>query len=501
MAPMTDTAHDPDRTAATPPTADPLPGTADLGSDAFALSALRAVDHSGDDGLDPLPATRRALLHQVARAQADGRAPSVVAALVRGGRPRWFAARGEVAGSAPGPDTQYRIGSLTKTFVAVAVLRLRDEGLLSLDDRLDVHLPDVPQAGDATVAQLLSHTAGLAAETGAPWWERSPGELRPEPADLHGPTPRPHPPGRRFHYSNPGFATLGALIGAVRGRDWFDVLREEVLEPLGMRRTTQSPRAPHAAGWAVHPHADAVQPEPAVDTGLMAPAGQLWSTAADLARFADFLSRGDDRVLSAASLAEMRRPAAPPEGGHWIDGYGLGMQLLMLDGRLLAGHSGSMPGFVAGLWVHPEQDVATVVLANVTSGLRAATLAADLLTAVAEQEPALPAPWHPDPAPDRELLGLSGLWYWGPAATEVRVTTGRELRLGAPGAGRGSRFRPEADGSWTGQDGYLAGERLRVVRRPDGSVSHLDAGSFVFTRRPYEPGDPVPGGVDAAGWR
>ena len=66
---------------------------------------------------------------------------------------------------------------------------------------------------------------------------------------------------------------------------------------------------------------------------------------------------------------------------------------------------------------------------------------------------------------------------------------------------RASRFRPEADGSWTGLDGYYAGETLRVVRRPDGTTSHLDLNTFVLTRTPYDPGAPVPGGVDPAGWR
>ena len=79
-----------------------------------------------------------------------------------------------------------------------------------------------------------------------------------------------------------------------------------------MARTTLSPEAPHARGFAVHPWADVMQLEPAEATGLMAPAGELWSTAEDLCRFAAFLLDGDDRVLPAATLAEMRAPASPP---------------------------------------------------------------------------------------------------------------------------------------------------------------------------------------------
>src|SRR5690606_23068785 len=171
-----------------------------------------------------LPSTRRALLHRSAAAQADGRAPSVVAAVVRGGRTVWTGARAWSGEAVPDADTQYRIGSITKTFTAVLVLRLRDEGVLDLGDPLEKHLPGTG-VGEATIAQLLAHAGGLAAETPGPWWERTPGSLRPELADVLGERPLVHPVGRRFHYSNPGYALLGALIEKVRGASWEDVLR------------------------------------------------------------------------------------------------------------------------------------------------------------------------------------------------------------------------------------------------------------------------------------
>ncbi|CAM5731392.1 Class A beta-lactamase-related serine hydrolase OS=Streptomyces alboniger OX=132473 GN=CP975_17510 PE=4 SV=1 [Streptomyces alboniger] len=252
-----------------------------------------------------LPGTRRALLHRIAVAQAEGRAPSLVAAVVRDGRVVWHGSRTSVDGHGPDENVQYRIGSITKTFTAVLVLRLRDEGVLDLNDRLEKHLPGTG-AGEATVADLLAHTGGLAAESPAPWWERTRGSLRPELADVLGEQPYRHPIGRRFHYSNPGYTLLGALVERLRGAPWEEVLRREVLEPLGLHRTSAQPRAPHAGGWAVHPWADAMLPEPAEDLGRMASAGQLWSTAGDLARFAVFLTNGDDRVLGARSVQEMR---------------------------------------------------------------------------------------------------------------------------------------------------------------------------------------------------
>lgn len=450
-----------------------------------------------------LPGTRRALLHRIAVAQAEGRAPSLVAAVVRGGRAVWHGSRTSVDGHGPDETVQYRIGSITKTFTAVLVLRLRDEGLLDLGDPLEKHVPGTG-AGEATIAELLAHTAGLAAESPGPWWERTPGSLRPELSDVLGEQPFLHPSGRRFHYSNPGYTLLGALVEKLRGAPWEDVLRHEVLEPLGLDSTSAQPRAPHAGGWAVHPWADVMLPEPTEDLGGMAPAGQLWSTTGDLAKFAAFLAQGDDRVLSAETVREMRTPAAPAEAADVVDGatYGLGMQIQSRDGRLLVGHSGSLPGFLANLTISVADDVAAVVLANCTSGPLLGAVGADLVRIVAEAEPRIPEPWRPLPEVDTAVLELAGPWYWGTHAFVLRLTAERGVSLDPlGGSGRRSRFRVNGDGTWTGLEGYFAGELLRAVQRPDGSVSHLDLGSFVFTRQPYEEGAPVPGGVDPDGWR
>ncbi|KPH99162.1 beta-lactamase [Actinobacteria bacterium OV450] len=453
------------------------------------------------EDLEPLPATRRALRHRIAVAQSEGRAPSVVAAVARGGEIVWEDSRTSVEGHGPDGNVQYRIGSISKTFTAVLVLRLRDEGLLRLEDPLEQHLPGTG-VGEVTIAQLLAHTGGLAAETPGEWWERTPGALRPELADVLGEEPYRFRPGRRHHYSNPGYTLLGSLVEAVRGKPWAEVLRAEVLEPLALHRTTAQPQAPHAGGWAVHPWADVMMAEPLEDLGLMAAAGQLWSTTRDLARFAMFLARGDERVLSAESVREMRTSAAPPEPGLAEFGYGLGMQLVDARGRRLAGHSGSLPGFVAALWLSEADDVAAVVLANCTSGLPASAVAADLVAIVADAEPPFPQPWRPFREADPVALELCGPWYWGTSAHVVRLTADGLLELGPVGAmGRSARFRAEPDGNWTGLSGYYAGETLRAVRREDGSVSHLDLGSFVFTREPYDAQAPVPGGPDPQGWR
>ncbi len=449
-----------------------------------------------------LQPTTAALLSTLLRAeQASSRLPSVVAGVVRHGALAWADAAGNLDGRADsqpaGVQAQYRIGSITKTFVGVAVMRLRDEGLLSLGDQLDVHLPGTA-FGHVTIAQLLSHAAGLQAETHGPWWERTAGgEWDPLAASIAG---LRHRPGQRFHYSNVGFAALGELIGRLRGTAWDEVVRRELLEPLGMSRTTPRPVAPYAPGLAVHPYADLVMPEPEHDAGAMAPAGQLWSTVADLGNWAAFLAGDTGDVLSADTLAEMREPLVVEDnpGAAWTGAYGLGLQVWNVDGQRFVGHGGSMPGFLAGLRVDVASGDGVVIMTNSTAGLSRA-ISADMLATLATTEPIAPPTWHTTKVTPA-VVELVGAWFWGPAPFTLRASTDDWLELVPDNGGRGSRFRPVGRDVWVGQDGYYAGEPLRVVRRDDGAVSHLDLASFVFTRTPYDPSAEIPGGLDPRGW-
>ncbi|MFG1792109.1 serine hydrolase domain-containing protein [Nocardia sp. NPDC049149] len=452
-----------------------------------------------------LPTTERALAHRLAVEQATYRVPSLVAAVVRDGQLAWWDSRGRADGWAaagrPTADTQYRIGSITKSMVGVVVMRLRDEGKLDLSDPLERHVPGAPM-GNRTVAQLLSHTAGVRAESPGEWWERTKGGDWAELAASMDGEATVDRAGRRHHYSNVGYAALGELVARLRGQSWFDAVRAEVLAPLGMDRTTPSPVAPHASGWAVHPWADVVLPEPAHDHGAMAAAGQLWSTADDLARWAIFLCGDTGEVLAKDTWEEMREPAAVIDQDAWTEGYGLGVQLCRHNGRRLLGHGGAMPGFIATVWADPAERTGVLFLSNTTYGGIRGKLDLAMLDILAEHEPAMPEEWLPAPSFDPELLALTGPWYWGSAsiALHLRADGWLELRALAHG-GRTSRFRPDGDDAWIGLDGYYAGERLRAVRDQDGTVEHLELVSYIFTREPYPPTAPIPGGVDPAGWR
>jgi CubicO group peptidase (beta-lactamase class C family) len=448
-------------------------------------------------GIDP--ATARALSHRLAVEQAEQRLPSIAAGLVRGGELVWSDAFGTLDGRPDGvpasAQAQYRIGSITKTFVAVEVMRLRDEGLLDLSDQVDRHLDDTP-FGHVTVAQLLSHTSGLQAETGGPWWERVAGGSW---AALMASRPELRfRPGARFHYSNIGYAALGEIIARARRMPWDQAVRQNLLQPLGMQRTTSRPEQPAAPGWGVHPHADLLHVEPEHDAASMAPAGQLWSTVDDLSRWAAFLAGETADLLAADTLAEMCAPIALNDtaGAAWTGAHGLGWQLWNIDGTRFAGHGGSMPGFLAGLRVNTETGDGCVVLANATSGM--GPVSAELMALLADREPVAPGAWSAD-ADQAASLELVGEWYWGTTAYTLSATRDGHVALGSPGEKRGSRFRP-VEGGWVGLDGYHAGETLSVVRDAQGRVSHLDLGSFLFTRTPYDPAAEVPGGVHPDRW-
>lgn len=456
--------------------------------------------------LDP---TARAALGVAARAQARGRVPSLVAAVTRDGAPVWCEGRGTAvgpgweAGQRPGADTQYKIGSVTKTMTAALVMLARERGDVALDDPVGRFLPEGPFA-DATLRSLLSHTAGITAEPHGSWWERSEGGDRAGLVAAHRDAARVLETGSRHHYSNLGYGVLGEVVAEVAGMPWADALTEQVLAPLGLARTTYRAAAPHASGYAVDALTGELVAEPHPDTGAMAAAGQLWSTAGDLATWLAALVDPDRSVLSAASLVAMRTPQSATPEDRSGSGYGLGLSTTSGGGRLLVGHGGSMPGFSCGVLVDVDSGTGAMVLTNGAYGLGGAT--EELLRTVLDLEPPLPREWTPTtsvPDPVREVVGT---WYWGHAPSVVRWD-GERLRVGpTDGPGRVMAFAPLADpagpsgpagsagqGAFVGTEGYLTGEVLRPVRDADGALTHLECATFVWTRVPYDARAPIPG--------
>ncbi|MFC8845264.1 MULTISPECIES: serine hydrolase domain-containing protein [unclassified Micromonospora] len=433
------------------------------------------------------PETARRIDARVARAQAEGRAPSLVLGVVRDGELAHLAAAGERP--RPDADRQYRLGSITKTMTAVLLMQQRDAGALALDDPLERHLPGTG-VGQLTLRQLLGHASGLQREPDGPWWERvDVGDLASVLAgvDAHKIA---YPPHRVYHYSNLAYGLLGGALEAVTGTPWLDLLRRRLLEPLGMTRTTYDAVEPFARGYVVHPWHDTLREEPRTDTGAMAPAGQLWSTVTDLGRWAAFLADPDPALLDPQTLTDMCATVTMSDPQGWTGGHGLGLELYRVGDRVHVGHGGSMPGYVAALAVHRPARTAVVGFAN-AYGLRGGhlgALAREVLTTVLDALPEPVAPWLPaDAPPPADVAELTGRWWWMGGEFEFRVdpATG-DLLAGPPAGAPALRFTPEGRDRWRGRSGGQDGEILTVVRDDAGRPVALDVATFLLTRTPDE---------------
>jgi CubicO group peptidase (beta-lactamase class C family) len=239
---------------------------------------------------DGLPAELRAI---VAKTQSERRVPSIAAAVTRGGETVWADAVGLADAEndeQATPEHQYRVGSITKTFTAVAVMQLRDEGKLQLEDRLDAHL-DVRAHGDLTLRQMLSHGSGLQREIPGDVWETL--EFPQSTQELLAKLEEAEQvllPGERWHYSNLAYILLGEIVAKLSGMAYEDYVEARILQPVGLARTSFAPEAPTATAYSVEPYSDVVRREPMLveRTGGIAAAGQLWSTVGDLCRWARF---------------------------------------------------------------------------------------------------------------------------------------------------------------------------------------------------------------------
>ena len=221
------------------------------------------------------------------------------------------------------PETQYRIGSITKTFTAAAVFQLRDEGLLDLDDPVGRHVEELTVATPA-IRALLSHASGLQREQPGEMWETMVMPSQEELVASLGIAERVIP-GSHWHYSNLAFSILGLVVERLRGVPYRQVVNERLLGPVGLARTTWTPADPVAVPYLVDPFADAVSLEPMLEDGSLGAAGELWSTAVDVARWGAFLGDPDPDVLSPAAAEEMRTVHAMAETDRWTLGWGAGL--------------------------------------------------------------------------------------------------------------------------------------------------------------------------------
>jgi CubicO group peptidase (beta-lactamase class C family) len=409
--------------------------------------------------------------------QAD-RLPSVAAAVVRKGETAWSGAVGVAdydAGLEATPGTQYRIGSITKTFTATAIMQLREAGALDLDDRLEQHLDGI-ENGSPTIRRMLAHISGMQREVGEMFVDGT----TPTEDDLA--VRLALEPARAHHYSNLAFGLLGRVVAAKSGGSYTDYVDERILRPLGLERTTWYAQEPSAQGYLVDEYARTVSKEPATDLGGVAAMGQLWSTVEDLARWATFLARGADGVLSPETIEEMWFPQVMYYPEDWFLAWGLGLELYNRGGKILGGHGGAMPGHLAGVYVHRKTEIGAAALTN--SGTRGELdlFCLELAAKAMELWPEPIEPWRPEEEPPDDVRALLGVW-WSEGSRFVFTWERGALRAKLAGTAPGraeTTFERDGDGFVAAQ-GRERGERLRV----DGERLVWAGYAFTRTQQPF----------------
>ena len=367
-----------------------------------------------------------------ARALRRGR-PGRRAGLARGHRCR----RPRRPGPRPATDHQFLIASNTKTFTAVMVMQLRDEGRLSLDDTLDTFVPEVSPAG-LTIRQCLAHVSGMQREPLGDVWETLD---NPDRAELvsgfnAGRAGAPRRTGV-WHYSNL------VLLDARRGR------RPPRRPRLGRVPAGPDPRpagdAPHhgrvrrparAGLLRAAVHRRTRPQEPPLDLRALDPCGGLASTGADLARWSAFVADPVGRgARSRDTVEEMCQPQIVIDRERWTAAMGLGFFLVRSGTRTYVGHTGGMPGHITARLHRPRGRHRGVVLTNSGSTPDIAGFAIALADHVTEHEPVEPEPWRPGTVVPAELADLIGVWYSEGSPFTFSVREGR-LEARAAGAAR-----------------------------------------------------------------
>jgi CubicO group peptidase (beta-lactamase class C family) len=326
------------------------------------------------------------------------RMPGAVFGVIIDGELAWVKAAGirETENKAPvTTETVFRIASMTKSFTAMAILKLRDEGKLSLDDPVAKHvtaLADLPyptsDSPPITIRLLLTHSEGFPEDN--PWGDRQLAQTdETMRAWMKAGIPFSTAPGTAFEYSNYGFAILGQVVAKASGKPYADYVRDNILRPLGMNSTTyemsEVPRDRIALGY--RREGEAWKPEPILAHGSFGSMGGLWTTAPDLARYVAFLmsafpprdepERGPIKRSSAREMQQLWRfspgsafrPTVDAPLQMNVSGYGYGLGVSQ-DCRFsyVIGHGGGLPGYGSLMRWLPDYGVGLIAMGNLTYG-------------------------------------------------------------------------------------------------------------------------------------
>lgn len=439
-------------------------------------------------GLEPVevaaPASIEQLRSRIAAVLAREGVPGVGLALVDADGVRWAGGVGlaDLASQRPvEADTQFRVGSITKSVVALGVMRLVEQRKLTLAQPLSQLMPDIAVGNDwpdspITLAHALEHTTGFDDMRFNEY--AGPDGMRPREALALNPRSREARwrPGSRMSYSNPGYTIAGHAIEVATGEHFDTWLEREVLQPLGMP-TARLRRTAEFADRLATGYVDRERPANYWEIAH-APAGSLFASPRELGGLVAFWLRRDGQsIVGPASLDRIERTGtlafAPTDTNYGLGNYG--DVLHRARGR---GHDGGLPGFLSCYRYFPELGVGYVMLLNGTHSARAYVEIRALLFAYLTRGKVLPE--LPIGAPDREAIAAAA-GYYGFANPRG------ELFGFAERATVGVSLRPDPHG-FSGE--MLTGKKFLLVPTGDGGY-----------RFPYESGTSVRVATDAEGRR
>jgi len=332
----------------------------------FCAGALHAQSSLSVDKIAPeLKAKMDAAADQVL---AKTGVPSASVAIVEHGAIVYTYAYGKAKLDPPidaTPAMRYSIGSISKQFLAAAMLLLQQEGKLSINDPVSKYLPDLTRANEVTIRMLLSHTSGY-----QDYWPEDylmPPMRKATTAqhilDVWGKKPLDFDPGTRWQYSNTNYVIAGRIVEMVSGEPLMKFLQQHIFKPLDMEAVWNSDvnklgetDAEGYVRYALGP----LRPAPIAGKGWMFAAGELAMPAYDLAQWD--ISIMDRSLLSQKSYDEMFDPVILKDGEN--SHYALGLFVRNLGGHLAYEHSGEVSGFVSENVVFPNDKAAIAVLTN-----------------------------------------------------------------------------------------------------------------------------------------
>ncbi|MFO0909861.1 MAG: serine hydrolase [Isosphaeraceae bacterium] len=378
-------------------------------------------------GQDVAPATRFApaaarLETLIERLRTEQGLPAVSIAVVDGDDVVWargFGMARPAAKVAASADTIYRVGSVSKLFTDLALMQLVEAGKVDLDAPIERYLPDFRPRNTTgktiTLRQLMAHRSGLTRESPVGnYFDDTHPDLNATVASLNT-TTLIFDPGAKTKYSNAGIAVVGQVVEKLRGEAFATTVTRTVLAPLGMTSSTFQPDAslkPRLADGLMWTYDGRTFLAPTFPLGT-APAGNLYASVNDLARFLIFLFGGQPQsnVVKPETLARMFEPAFPDQGPR---SFGIGFSLSTFDGHKRVGHGGAVYGFATEVAALPNENLGVAVVinkdcANTTARRIADAALRDLLALRAGKPlPEIPGTEPTDPALAWKLAGRYG---------------------------------------------------------------------------------------------